>query len=578
MAARHDPRAFAFSGGELAQVYARDLRGSAEAPLVYLAPGEADRVREDCRAGHLICPFPGCDAPAFWASGRGGRRRHHFRHRHVPVGAHAPESYFHLVGKHAIAAWLRRTHPDATVEVEVETSDRSRRTDVLAVFPDERRFAFEIQYALIGADEWRERHESYRAQAIRDVWLFGHTSTYLRPARQEWLEGRVQLNATLLAVREARCRVRFLNPDDLTIASQLIELDPSWHAPKHSLLQVDSLDSCRIVGDRLITPIDEAEIAAIQERREREEREAKIAARREERRSTLIERDRAEREREWLAFEPQFLNTVGLPESPPIVADEQKGDRGIFMYPAHWHALVWLTLHGRLGDRISFNSIASQFAATQRKHARFVWPTLAAYLFRLRRAGYLYVDHEGGFIHECVPLADLANPPSAELRQACIEGNRIWFARQEGRLVGVNGRGNVLTDLRAARAHDDAPDLAAWREEEELRRSATKAYRASPTKAAVLIGRLAEQARTDAEAFTIDVPAAAYTPELQAELRTALLAHPGGQRVLLIVHDAVPGFDRLIDRPERVEASDALLAAIEAALPVASILPTYASH
>lgn len=488
MAARHEPRAFAFSGGELAQVYARDLRENADAPLVYLAPGEADRVREDCRAGHLVCPFPGCDAPAFWASGGSGRRRHHFRHRHVPVRVHAPESYFHLVGKHAVAAWLRRAHPAARVEVESETSDRSRRADVLAVFPDDRRFAFEIQYAPLTAAEWTARHESYQALGIRDIWLFGHTSIYLRPARQEWLEGRVQLNETLLAVREAGCRVRFLNPDDLTIASQLIELDPSWHAPKHSLLQVDSLDACRIVGDRLITPTDEVEITAIQERRQRE---ARIAARREEGRSAWIERDRVEREREWLAFERQFLNTVGLPESPPIVADEQKGDRGIFMHPAHWHALVWLTLHGRLGDRISFNSIASQFAAKQRKHARFVWPTLAAYLFRLRRAGYLYVDHEFGFIHECVPLADLASPPSAELRQACLEdGNRIWFARQDRRLVAVSGRGTVLADLRDARADDDAHDLAAWREEQELRRSVAKAYRASPKKAPVLIGRL----------------------------------------------------------------------------------------
>lgn len=353
-------------------MYARDLRQTAGAPLVYLAPGGADRVREDCRAGHLICPFPGCDAPAFWASGGGGRRRHHFRHRHVPVGVHAPESYFHLVGKHAVAAWLRRTHPDARVEVESETSDGSRRADVLAVFPDERRFAFEIQYAPIGADEWRERHESYSAQGIRDVWLFGHTSTYLRPARQEWLEGRVQLNETLLAVREAGCRVRFLNPDDLMIASQLIELDPSWHAPKHSLLQVDSLDSCRIVGDRLITPIDETEIAAIRERREREEREARIQAQREEGRSAWMARSRAERERDWREFEPEFLARSGLAETPPIVAEEQKGDGGIFFHPAHWHALVWLTLHGRLGDRISFNSIASQFAAKQRKHARFV--------------------------------------------------------------------------------------------------------------------------------------------------------------------------------------------------------------
>jgi len=574
MVVRHDPRVFAFSGGELAQVYARDMREPDAAPLVYLARGEADRVRDDCRVGHLVCPFPGCDSPAFWASGGSGRRRHHFKHRHVPTGVHTPESYFHLVGKHAVAAWLRHAHPEARVEVESETSDRSRRADVLAVFPDDRRFAFEIQYAPIGAGEWRERHESYLAHGIRDVWLFGHTASYLRPARQEWLEGRVRLNETLLAVHDAGCRVRFLNPDDLTVASQLIELDPSWHGSEFSLLQVDTLDACRLVGERLITPTDAAEIAAIRERREREEREARIAVQREEGRLAWIARHRAERERDWRAFEPEFLAKAGLLETPPIVAEEQKGDGGIFMHPAHWHALVWLELHGRLGDPIGFKSIASQFAAKQRKRAGFVWPTLASYLFRLRRAGYLYVDHECGFIHECVPLAELANPPSAELRQACLEdGNRIWFAQQDGRLVAVSGHGTVLTDLRDARATDDATELAAWRDENELRSSGAKPYRASPARAPILVGRLAEQARTDAEAFTVEIPAAAYTRELQAELRTVLRAHPGDQRVLLVVHGAVPDFDRLIDWPERVDASEALRAAIEVAVPIGSAAP-----
>lgn len=572
MSTRHDSRAFAFSG-ELAQVYARDCREPADAPLVYLAPGEADRVRDDCRGGHLVCPFDSCDAPAFWASGGSGGRRHHFRHRHVPAGAHTPESYFHLVGKHAVAAWLRRAHPEARAELERETSDRTRRADVLAVFPDGRRFAFEIQYALIGADEWRERHESYRAQGIRDVWLFGHTSTYLGPSKQEWLEGRVHLNETLLAVREAGCRVRFLNPDELTIGSQLIELDPSWHAERHSLLQIDGLDECRLVGERLITPTDQAEIAAIRERRNREERAARIAAQREESRSAWIARDREARERDWLAFEPEFLAAVGLAEAPPLVTDEQKGDRGIFMHPAHWHALVWLELHGRLGDRISFNSIASQFAAKQRKHARFIWTTLAAYLFRLRRAGYLYISHEGGFIHEVVPLAELAEAPSAALRQACLEdGNRIRFAQQNGCLVAVSGRGEVLASLRDVRADDGVLDLAECRAKDEPCFD-TPVSHACPATASVPARRLADQARSDAEAFTVDIPAAAYTRILQSELRAVLLAHPGDQRVLLVVHDAVPGFDRLIDRPERVDGSELLRAAIEERLSIVADTP-----
>jgi hypothetical protein len=564
VAARHDPRAFAFSGGELAQVYARDLRESAEAPLVYLAPGEADRVREDCRAGHLICPVPGCDAPAFWASGGSSRRRHHFRHRHVPVGAHAPESYFHLVGKHAVAAWLRRSHPEAAVEVEAETSDRSRRADVLAVFPDERRFAFEIQYAPITAGEWAARHESYRAQGIQDIWLFGHTPSYLRIPRQEWLEGRVQLNETLLAVRAAGYRVRFLNPDELTIASQLIELDESWHAERHPLVQVDSLASCRIESARLITPTDATEIAVFRARRERERREADAKRRREAERGSWRRRGEAERAQAWRRFEPEFLARVGLAATPAIVATEQKGDRGIFMHPAHWHALVWLELHGRRGETISFNTIARGFAARQPRHTEYVWKTLAAYLFRLRRAGYLYVNNDWSFIYDCVPLAELAGPPSEALRRACSQGD-VWLARDQDRLVAVGQHGEVLSDLRDARESDELPELTAWREQQARERTLPPAFPVSPDTPPLLAARIAEQKDTD-DAFTIEIPAAVFTTTLKAQLRSTVRAYPGDQRVRIVVAGAVPGFDRVLEWPERIDAGPALHDAVELVL------------
>jgi hypothetical protein len=187
-----------------------------EAPLVYLPEGEADAFRQDCRAGHLVCPLPECPDRRYIA--RGGSRRHHFAH-HGGAGGHAPERYFHLVGKRLIADLVRDRHPGAEVVVEGRI-ENGQVADVLARSPGSgRRYAFELQYSPLTVDEWRARHEGYRSLNIVDTWLFGHTKPHLCPVSGT---GLIVVSPLLEAVFRADLPVLFLNPDERTFGTALL--------------------------------------------------------------------------------------------------------------------------------------------------------------------------------------------------------------------------------------------------------------------------------------------------------------------------------------------------------------------
>lgn len=251
---------------ETRQLFARDLREPADAPLVYMPEGGAPGLREACREGGLVCPLPGCVKPAYVA--RGGSRRHHFAHR-PGAGAHAPERFYHHVGKQLLAAWVQRKQPQATITVEgrIETgqvADVLVRSGVTG-----RRYAFELQYSALTIAEWQARHDGYHSVGVTDVWLFGHTRPQLRQARGE-PEGRVALSPLLVAMVRARLPVRFFNPDERAIATALagphladlreaetLRAGEPRCAPRGTAgVGVDPLDSCGLTGDGILTPTD----------------------------------------------------------------------------------------------------------------------------------------------------------------------------------------------------------------------------------------------------------------------------------------------------------------------------------
>lgn len=141
------------------------------------------------------------------------RGRDGYKHLATNATEHRPESLFHLEGKAQIARWIRARYLSAEVAEERRTdADGSRVADVLAIFDDGRRVAIEIQYAPLTPEKWTERHESYRAQGITDVWLFGHVGSQLSGRN-----GTVRLNPTHYAVLEAELPLLWFNPTQLRI-------------------------------------------------------------------------------------------------------------------------------------------------------------------------------------------------------------------------------------------------------------------------------------------------------------------------------------------------------------------------
>lgn len=178
-------------------------------PLYVLRDGHATRVRDWAKAT-LMCPIPECPAPDLTVVARYPRRRDGFRHG-KGAGNHAPESVHHLQGKAVVAEWLTGILGDDAVKMEsASDTQRSRVADVMATLPSGQRVAFEIQYASLSVAQWRERHDSYLAQGIVDVWLWGHTR--FKPAPGLNTEGRFELSDVFMEVCDEGLPLLFINP------------------------------------------------------------------------------------------------------------------------------------------------------------------------------------------------------------------------------------------------------------------------------------------------------------------------------------------------------------------------------
>ena len=179
---RHDPRALAaFQDGERCLVWARHKDGGG---LYRLADGDARAVKAWAKE-HLECCMPDCRDRRLTTVARHPRRRDGFSH-YAGSGGHNGESEAHQQAKVALQAWVQDTlgGQGVTAVTEQASADRSRVADVMVTWPDGRQVALEVQYAALTVEQWRQRHESYRAQGITAVWLLGHTGRHLRTARR----------------------------------------------------------------------------------------------------------------------------------------------------------------------------------------------------------------------------------------------------------------------------------------------------------------------------------------------------------------------------------------------------------
>lgn len=161
------------------QIFARDTRLPATAPLVRLGVGEADCYRAAAHAGHLVCPVPGCSNPKLIVRGT-PRVRDHFAHR--PGGSsHAPESLKHIQGKHQLAA-LYASAPGAEVRFEETLPGGARRADVL-VTGDDRQLGIEVQAYAMTDEAFAARRRDYADAGVEDLWVWLWGTPHVRRPR-----------------------------------------------------------------------------------------------------------------------------------------------------------------------------------------------------------------------------------------------------------------------------------------------------------------------------------------------------------------------------------------------------------
>lgn len=392
--------------------------------------GEAERLRIHCRSGQLICPIPDCDSPRLTT--RAGSKRDHFAH--LSGGGHGPETLFHYTAKALIGTWARQRYPEAAVSVDLQTVESGRQPDVLVEFDGKRRFAFEIQYAGLTEDGWRRRHADYKRDGVVDVWLFGHTRRFLRPARSDFYDqpaGRYTLGPLLQTVDHATGHVLWIDPDQQQI---LIRRrfsgagHDSWTKtgilPTVEVAAVD-LDECRLEDGGLWTPIapDEVEGKRMHDQREREARAEAAAEERQwraERRQERQERDRVAAARAsqrglWQRYRAKLIARYGA--VPLVLSVTHRFDAGLLLESPHWHGvLVGAFLNDKVGQLFT-NADVLEFFSSRGLTDSLAAPDAAIeeYLFILRRHGFIDFAARGPFLESpALVLTDLRNPPTED--------------------------------------------------------------------------------------------------------------------------------------------------------------------
>jgi hypothetical protein len=230
----------AFQNGERALVFAR-YKANPDGPLFHIEDGTARELRLWAKA-ELECFMPECADRRLTTVAR-STKRDGFSH-YCGFGGHKLESLFHQQAKALIVSWVQKRYPAADARMEVATAGRERIADVMLTGRDGRRVAVEIQYSPLTTDAWQVRHESYKAQGIIDVWLFGHYGKQMQPG---YLRGHVELSVLHQWLLSAGLPLFWINP----ITAQIGTAGPSGR------VGVDALTDCDITPNGLFTPAQE---------------------------------------------------------------------------------------------------------------------------------------------------------------------------------------------------------------------------------------------------------------------------------------------------------------------------------
>ncbi|HEY3759109.1 MAG TPA: hypothetical protein VGL37_05070 [Solirubrobacteraceae bacterium] len=166
--------------GDTRQVYARDRRQPEDAPLVYMPENEAHSLRAAARAGHLICPVPGCPHPEL-TTRHFHDRRDHFAHTIAPEHAHAdfPAAVTQKILRH----WA--VNLDPRLKVLADQRIDGVPVSVLVSSPSGRQVALCYTPDTLGAETWEAQHGALERAGVAGVWLFPPRPRYFSPPRPQ---------------------------------------------------------------------------------------------------------------------------------------------------------------------------------------------------------------------------------------------------------------------------------------------------------------------------------------------------------------------------------------------------------
>jgi hypothetical protein len=134
--------------------------------------GALAQLQEWSREHQLFCP--NCRGILHVRGGPARRTQLHFAHQRGECAwSTEEESERHMRGKAALAGWVQRQFPTATVTLEERLPEPNRIADVFVVHPDGLRQAIEFQCAPLELEEWQRRHTAYRQAGISDLWIIG---------------------------------------------------------------------------------------------------------------------------------------------------------------------------------------------------------------------------------------------------------------------------------------------------------------------------------------------------------------------------------------------------------------------
>jgi hypothetical protein len=168
-----------WAGAELddtRHVYARDTRRPLDAPLVFMPENEARRLRPDTRAGHLVCPVPGCPHPELTAR-HVKDRRDHFVHTNAPALAHA--DFPATVARQILRCWATSLYPRFEVLCDQTIADVG--VTVLVNSPTGRQVALCYTDRTLDTDTWQTRRALLESEGVAGVWIFPPRRRFFSP-------------------------------------------------------------------------------------------------------------------------------------------------------------------------------------------------------------------------------------------------------------------------------------------------------------------------------------------------------------------------------------------------------------